>query len=67
LIYDVLLGEDIKPNVLSLEVKILSKYVTDFLKLLPDGNIYLNIRTVNNPVGEIEGKVKPALHMKEIQ
>jgi hypothetical protein len=37
------------------------KQMTDFLKMLLDGNIYLNIRTTDNPLGEIGGKIKPAL------
>jgi hypothetical protein len=36
------------------------KQMTDFLKMLLDGNIYLNIRTADNPLGEIGGKIKPA-------
>ena len=35
------------------------KQMSDFLKMLLDGNIYLNTRTVYNPLGEIGGKVKP--------
>ena len=37
------------------------KQMSDFLKMLLDGNIYLNIRTVDNPLGEIGGNVKSAL------
>ena len=37
------------------------KQMSDFLKMLIDGNIYLNIRTTDNPLGEIGGKIKPAL------
>ena len=37
------------------------KQMSDFLKMLIDGNIYLNIRTTENPLGEIGGKIKAAL------
>jgi hypothetical protein len=37
------------------------KQMSDFLKMLLDGNIYLNVRTVDNPLGEIGGKITPAL------
>ena len=37
------------------------KQMSDFLKMLLDGNIYLNIRTTDNPLGEIGGKINLAL------
>jgi hypothetical protein len=37
------------------------KQMSDFLKMLIDGNIYLIVRTTDNPLGEIGGKIQPAL------
>ena len=37
------------------------KQMSDFLKMLIDGNIYLIVRTTDNPLGEIGGKITPAL------
>lgn len=37
------------------------KQMSDFLKMLIDGNIYLIVRTSDNPLGEIGGKITPAL------
>src|SRR5215208_3491287 len=37
------------------------KQMSDFLKMLIDGNIYLIVRTTANPLGEIGGKITPAL------
>ncbi len=37
------------------------KQMSDFLKMLIDGNIYLNVRTSENPLGEIGGKITPTL------
>lgn len=37
------------------------KQMSDFLKMLIDGNIYVNVRTSENPLGEIGGKITPAL------
>jgi hypothetical protein len=37
------------------------KQMSDFLKMLIDGNIYVNVRTSANPLGEIGGKITPAL------
>ena len=37
------------------------KQMSDFLKMLIDGNIYLIVRTTDNPLGEIAGKITPAL------
>ena len=37
------------------------KQMSDFLKMLIDGNIYLNVQTTDNPLGEIGGQIKPTL------
>jgi hypothetical protein len=37
------------------------KQMSDFLKMLIDGNIYLIVRTTANQLGEIGGKITPAL------
>lgn len=37
------------------------KQMSDFLKMLIDGNIYLIVRTTDNRLGEIAGKITPAL------
>ncbi|MCC2647287.1 MAG: hypothetical protein K0R16_90 [Nitrososphaeraceae archaeon] len=37
------------------------KQMSDFLKMLIDGNIYLIVRTSDNLLGEIGGKITPAL------
>jgi hypothetical protein len=37
------------------------KQMSDFLKMLIDGNVYVNVRTSEYPLGEIGGKITPAL------
>ena len=37
------------------------KQMSDFLKMLIDGNIYLNVQTTDHPLGEIGGKITPTL------
>jgi hypothetical protein len=37
------------------------KQMSDFLKMLIDGNIYLNVQTTDHPLGEIGGKINPTL------
>jgi hypothetical protein len=34
-----------------------SKYISDLMKLIDEGNIYVNVHTKQNPQGEIRGQL----------
>jgi hypothetical protein len=42
-----------------LEGPLADKQITDLVKIINDGNAYVNIHTVQNPNGEIRGQISP--------
>jgi hypothetical protein len=41
----------------NLEGPLAGKQITDLIKMIKDGNAYVNVHTVQNPNGEIRGQI----------